>query len=151
MKISFTQAYITPGINFPFSHHFQKRISNQVSSSISDAQMFYEKYGQDFSMSIYISAENSTVGPRVVGPGVYRKGKEVEYTIFLPFDAIYRSNDSIGFAIEYLFDGIEIIMKKARMETRDLDLKRAELIHAIRTEENLLAEPWPMANPAFDE
>jgi len=86
LKIFVVQVYIEPGINYPFSYIFQQRIHEILSGLVQPSEAFSRNYGSDFEVVLFLSAKRNISAPEIAGPGVYRKRKEVEYTIFVPHD-----------------------------------------------------------------
>ena len=93
MNISVGQIYIEPGVNFPFSHLMQVWLGQQLSALASPTADFVNAYGIDFSLVIRISARKSLKANEIKGPTVFKRTKDVEYTIFLPYETIARSTD----------------------------------------------------------
>ncbi len=105
MRIHFGQVYIEPGVDFPFSHHFQRRLAQEVSALVEPSRMFLQRYGNDFKMVFNISAKQAIVENELRGPTVFKKTKSVEYTIFLPFDVITQCSDVPRAALKFLLNG----------------------------------------------
>src|SRR5580704_1479285 len=93
MKVYFSQIYIKPGVSFPFSHHFQVHLSNVITDLVVPSPSFVEKYGDDFDIVFRISAKREIRDNEIKGPTVFNKEKDIEYTVFLPFDVIHRAPD----------------------------------------------------------
>ena len=86
MKIYVAQIYIEVGSVYPFTHYFQRLISDELTKRISASSAFIQKYGEDFNLIFRMSAKSSLKEPEVQGPTVFKTDKDVEYTIFLTFD-----------------------------------------------------------------
>ena len=86
LKIFVGQVYIKLGINYPFSHVFQRRMHEILSGLVQPSEEFDRRYGNDFNVMFNLSAKRDISTPEIVGPAVYKKTKDVEYTIFLPHD-----------------------------------------------------------------
>ena len=93
MQVFFGQIYIKPGISFGFSHRFQTYLGQKVSALVSPSREFTERYGSDWELMFRISAKEGITENELRGPTVFRKDKDVEFTIFLPFDTIHRDQD----------------------------------------------------------
>ena len=85
MKVNFCQTYIEPEVDFPFSHHFQHRISAEVTALVEPSAKFIKKYGRDFELTFNVSAKTALQDNEIRGPTVYRKTKNVEVHDFLAF------------------------------------------------------------------
>ena len=102
MKIYFGQIYIQAGVSFPFSFDFQRRLSEEVTPLLQPSSKFCKKYGDDFSLMFRISAKSDLEDNEIRGPTVFRKTRDVEYSIFLPFDVIVRHTDAPRSALRFL-------------------------------------------------
>src|SRR5438132_14279232 len=94
MKVWFGQIYIGPGVSFPFSHHFQRRLSHEVTALVEPSEKFIKKFGREFELMFRISAKQKLKRNEIRGPTVFNKTRDVEYTIFLPFAVIIRHVDA---------------------------------------------------------
>src|SRR5690349_15123604 len=106
MVISFVQVYTQQGAEFPFTTAFQRYLLAKISSLVSPSGKFIKAYDEDFTLRFYISAKHELENNEVRGPTVIRKTKDVEYTIFLPFEVIIRQPDPRRAALVYLFQGL---------------------------------------------
>jgi hypothetical protein len=127
MRIAISQIYTKVGINFPFSHQFQKWLSSELTSSVRPSRDFIRRYGEDFTLVFNMSAKPEIVEMEIKGPTVYKKTKDVEYTIFLPYDAIKGSDDETASAIKHLLDGIVRVLTELKIEPGEVS-KRTGLI-----------------------
>jgi hypothetical protein len=118
MKIYVCQIYIEPGVSYPFTHVFQKYLSNLVSEDTSGTEQFREKYGDDYDLVFNVSAKTGLNTPDVKGPTVFKREKTVEYTVFLPFDrAISLNDDSLSNAIRLLLKSMNAVLFELGMTT----------------------------------
>jgi hypothetical protein len=85
MKIYVAQIYIEPGIAFPFTHHFQQYISQRLTELIEPSPKFIVTFGGEFDLIFRMSAKAALVEPEIQGPTVFKRDRDVEYTVFLPF------------------------------------------------------------------
>ena len=86
MKIFVAQFYLEAGANYPFSHHFQIYLSNELTRLTIPYEKFITNYAEDFNLIFRISAKSEITESDIKGPAVYKRDKDVEFTIFLPFD-----------------------------------------------------------------
>lgn len=141
MKISFTQAYVEPGVDFPFSHVCQGYLSDEVSSLVSPSSTFLEEYGDDYALGFYITAKVRIQKNEVHGPAVSKRNKDVEYSVFLPYDAINRKKDVLGSALEFLIEGVCEVLESLKIDTRHLKKRRDTLISHICSDPTMI-ESW---------
>jgi hypothetical protein len=141
MEVSFSQAYIEPNVDFPFSHHFQIRISEEVTALVEPSPKFLEKYGPDYELIFNVSAKTGLQDNEIRGPSVFRKAKDVEYTIFLPFDVIIRHPDAPRRALRFLLKGAcEVFGRLGIDSTRLLDSQES-IIDGICCDLIMLEDP----------
>jgi len=146
MKVYFGQIYIKAGVTFPFSHHFQCRIADEVTALVEPSAKFIEKYGKDFKLIFNVSAKEGLEDNEVRGPTVFKKTKDVEYTVLLPFDVIMRYKDAPRHALEFLLKGVCDLFDKLEIDKTTLVGKQSAIIEGICSDPTMLAEPsW---NPA---
>src|SRR5262245_13769688 len=134
MQVHFTQIYIEPGVSFPFSHHFQNRISEEVTSLVTPSADFLEKFGSDLNLVLNISAKKALRDNEVKGPTVFKKTKDVEYTIFLPFDLITRSQKAPECALRFMLKGACSILESLGIDTAEIVATQESLIAQICSE-----------------
>lgn len=146
MKVHFTQVYIEPGIDFPFSCQFQRRISEEITVLVESPINFVNRYGNAFDLLFYVSAKKTLRDNEIRGPGVSKKNKHVEYTIFLPYDVIICHYDAPKVALRYLLKGVCDVFDLLEIEKAKLLEKQESLINGICSDPTMLAEPsWDEA------
>ncbi len=131
MKVYFSQIYIKPGVNFPFSHQFQAHLSEAITGLVKLSAQFAYKYGDDFNVIFRISAKKEIRNNELKGPTVFDKEKDVEYTVFLPFDVIQRTSDVNRSALEFLLDGVALALTSLDIGVDKLSQERAHLIERV--------------------
>jgi hypothetical protein len=89
------------------------------------------KYGSDFTICFYVSAKHKLADNEVRGPTVFRKTKDVEYTIFLPFAVIMKQSDPRRAALAYLFRGVYEVFKKLDIDSAKVSEKEEVMIRRI--------------------
>ena len=88
MKIYFGQLYIQAGISFPFNSSFQRFLSEEVSKLVEMNPKFEQSYGTEYELMFRISAKKELLTNEICGPTIFKKEKDIEYTIFLPYKFI---------------------------------------------------------------
>jgi hypothetical protein len=141
MKVWFGQIYIEPGVSFPFSHLFQRRLSAEVTALVEPSSTFLKKYGSDFELIFRISAKQGLKDNEIKGPTVFRKAKDVEYSIFLPFDVINRNADAPKRALSFLLKGVCKVFDMLEIDKTRLFNKQQSLIEGICSDPTMLEEP----------
>lgn len=141
MKVWFRQTYSEPDVDFPFSHLFQRRLSREVTALVEPSARFLKKYGEDFELTFNVSAKQRLQDNEIRGPTVFRKTKDVEYTVFLPFDVIMPHADAPRHALRFLLKGVCEVFDRLEIDkTRLLD-KQDSIIESICSDRTMLEEP----------
>jgi hypothetical protein len=140
MQVDFRQCYIEDGANFPFSHHFQGRVSEEIGQLVASSAKFTEKYGSDFDLIFNVSAKKVIKDNEIRGPSVFRKTKQVEYSIFLPFDVIIRGSDAPKLALRFLLQGVCEVLALLGIDEGRLLENQESLVEGILADPNVLAE-----------
>ena len=86
MKIYIAQFYLEAGVAYSLSYCFQSFLGDELSGRVDLSKQFIEKYGEDYELMFRVSAKSSLAEPEVKGPTVFKDDKDIEYSIFLPFD-----------------------------------------------------------------
>jgi hypothetical protein len=143
MNVYVAQSYFKPGAKFPFSHRMQVWMSKELSSLAKHCTEFERKYGAAYELTIQLSADRQTRDNEIRGPAVYKKTKDVEYTLFLPYDVIIESEGGCRSALGYFLNGISRIFELTGIEPAMLDERRGSIITHICSDPTMLDEPWP--------
>lgn len=131
MNVYFGQLYIEPGASFPFSHSFQLYLAEVVTSLVTPSETFVQKYGADFDLMIRVSAKRRIQDNEIVGPTVFRKTKDVEYTVFLPFDVTSRDSNMSRSALLFLLQGTCSIFELLGIDPSQVLARQASMIETI--------------------
>jgi hypothetical protein len=150
MKVHFGQVYIHPGVAFPFSHYFQLYLSREITNLVSASAKFVKKYGSGFELMFNISAKRHLQDNEIKGPTVFKKTKDVEYSIFLPFDVILSSSDVLRSALEFLLRGVCSVLVSQGIDTARIIEKQESLIDHVRSDPTMFGSAL-MDNKLFGE
>lgn len=146
MKVWFAQIYIDAEASFPFSHHFQLRLSQEITALVEPSGKFIKKYGKEFELIFRVSAKKGIQENEIGGPTVFKKTKDFEYTVFLPFDVISRHADAPKQALKYLLKGACDVFDLLEIDKTTLLGKQESLIDGICSDPMMLAAPsWENA------
>lgn len=140
MRISVGQIYVKPGVKFPFSHIMQRWLGEHLSSSACPRPEFLSKYGAEFDVVIRVSADTGIRENRLKGPTVFKKEKDVEYTIFLPFEAIKGAPDECRLALDFLLSGVEGVFGELGIDS-DIAATRQSAIDRICSDATMFERP----------
>jgi hypothetical protein len=131
MNVWFGQIYIEAGVNFPLNHLFQRRLSQEITALAQPSPKFIEEYGSDFNLIFRISAKKKLQDNEIRGPTVFRKGKNVEYTVFLPFDIISHHSDVPQSALKFLLKGVCSVFQSLGIDTSKVIERQETMIENI--------------------
>jgi len=143
MKVSVGQIYVEPGVRFPFSHLMQLWLGGELSALAVPRPAFVARYGPDYNVVIRISARRLCGENVIKGPTVFKKTKDVEYTLFLPFDTIVRGGDMCGMAMTFILSGIQEIFERAEISAEGLKDRKQALSEHVCSEPTMVSGPWP--------
>jgi hypothetical protein len=122
----------------------QRWLSHELTAVAESVDEFLVKFGEGFSAVVNISAKTGIVEPEIRGPTVFKRDKDVEYTLFLPYDVIMRQHDSRRMAARYILSGIRAIFERAGIGLEQLDATMNALTEHLSSDPSMLSSPWPM-------
>jgi hypothetical protein len=131
MKILCGQIYIEPGVSFPFSSAAIRYLDEGLSGLVTPSDEFVRNYGSDFKLVFNISAKKSLEKYEVRGPTVFKRTKDVEYTLFLPFTVIVASQNPPYSALRFLFQGIYTVFHSLGIDASNVADKEESIIKHI--------------------
>ena len=140
MKVHFGQIYIEPGIAFPFSHHFQRRLAADITSLITPSAAFIATYGADWELMIRISAKTGIDENEIRGPSVYMADKGVEFSVFVPYDVVVRSDDIRQSSLQFILNGCREVFRQLEIDSVKVSEAAATLIKDICSDHRMFAE-----------
>jgi hypothetical protein len=131
MQIHIGQIYIEQGAYFPFSHIFQRYISEEVSALVVPSKKFIAKYGNDYKLIFNVSAKHSLTENEIRGPTVFKKTKDVEYTIFLPFSVIMNEPRPPQEALNYIFRGVCAVFDQLGIDATQIRERQEHIVNHV--------------------
>lgn len=138
MKIQFSQAYIDVDASFPFSYRWQTRVSDEISALVKPSDEFIEKYGRAYDLVFNVSAKLRIKKNQILGPTVFKRTKDVEYTVFLPFSVISKEADVLRAATQFLFEGACSVMESLGIDTAAVRKSEQAIINGICSDPTML-------------
>jgi hypothetical protein len=139
MNVHFRQCYI--GEDFPLSHLFQRRLSSDVTSLVAPSARFIKRYGEDFDLTFNVSTKRGLDDNEIKGPTVFKKTRDVEFTIFLPFDVITRHADAPIHFMSYLLRGVCVVFDRLEIDTAKLLESQQAIVAGICSDPTMLVDP----------
>lgn len=140
MTVHFGQIYIEPDIYFDFSTDFQLYLAKAVSELIDISPTYIKRFGGDYELMFRVSAKTCVKENDIKGPQVFRKDKDVEYTIFLPYKTIMRNEDFYREALRYLFQGVYTVLESLDIDVARLKERESSLIDTICGDPSMFQE-----------
>jgi hypothetical protein len=133
MTVYITQMYTEPGEDYPFSHLWQGRLSDEITKYIKPSKKFCRLYGNDFDLDLYVDANSSLASPQVSGPIALKKDKSVEYIITLTFDrnADPKIPKSFVNVLKEVFEAVCNVLDDLEIDTNSLNNAIPALIDKI--------------------
>jgi hypothetical protein len=131
MKIYIGQIYIQVGISFPFSHLFQSFLGTKITELVEPSPKFIKLHGEDYCLGIRISAKKELAVNEIKGATIYKKDKDIEFTIFLPYTFIMQNTEPNREALKYLFEGIYEVLGKYEINVSMLKSEQNMIIDKI--------------------
>ncbi len=143
MKIYFGQIYITPGIAFPFSFQFQRWLSEEITALVAPSAHFTRKYGDDWDLNIRISAKRAIGDNEIRGPSVFKKTKDVEFTVFLPFDTIHREMSIVQAAFGFLLQGVCSVLESMDIDITKIQERQLAMVDSVASDPTMVDRVSP--------
>jgi hypothetical protein len=134
MEIRCHQIYIEPGVSFPFSSIAIKYLDGGISNLVVPSAQFVREYGDDYRLVFNISAKHSLEENEVRGPTVFKKTKDVEYTLFLPFTIIVGHESAPQTALKFLFQGMYAVFDLLGIDASKVREQEAAMIKHVCSE-----------------
>ena len=139
MNVYVSQAYIETGSAYPFSHHFQRFISREITARVSPSEYLTKKFGEEYNIKFRMSAKSAIPEVEVRGPTVYRDTKDVEFTIFVTFDKSQGdSTEACYRALEELLCAIINTLSMLQFDVSRLADEYKSLITHVMSEPKML-------------
>jgi len=127
MKVFVGQIYIQPGINFPFSHEFQMRMGEELTKLVKPSNSFLKSYSDDFDVIFRLSAKAEITETEIKGPTVFKKDNDIEFTIFLPYEA-GRIKVDFKQTIRKFLNGVAVALKSLAIDETKVMGNSLELV-----------------------
>ena len=143
MKVWISQFYLDAAASFSFTHVMQLFVSAELSSVADDCSDFQRKHGPDFELMVRVNADAMLSENKIMGPTVFKKTKDVEYVVTLPFGVVTKAPDGRRAAMEFLMAGVRSVFQKAGIDPAKLDEHTTFIIDRVCSDPSMFKEPWP--------
>jgi len=141
MKIFFSQFYLQADAFFPFSHIFQRYLSEETTKYITPSKKFIELHGNDSNLIFNVSAKKELAINELFGPKTHKRNKDVEFSIFLPYVPIMTKPNPSKAAIESLFEGMYHVLSDGyEIDIISLKKEQVRIINKILSTPEMFTE-----------
>lgn len=138
MKIFVSQIYIQVGINYPFSYIFQKWMHEELSKLVKPSGAFLKKYSEDFEIMFRLSAKSEIKEAEIKGPTIYKKDKDIEFTVFLPHNGKpVESCEDCRRPLEIFFGCMVIVLESLTLDASLIKGNSNYLIDKILSDDSM--------------
>jgi len=132
MKIVVSQIYIEAGVTYPFSHIFQKWLSDELTKRVQPSPAFVGVYSEVSKLICRMSAKSTITEPSIRGPTVFKRVKDVEFTIFLPHDGHPpKGLDDLRRPLKLLLESIVAVLQSLGLDASQVVKDSPDLIEHI--------------------
>lgn len=139
MNIFVSQFYTEAGASYPFKPRFQKFLSEKLSAIVPISPEFAEKYGNDFDLMFRLGAKSEYVSPVIKGPTVFKRDRDVEYTIFLPFNRSKPLDAAVlSERVQQLLECVAKVFDDLGMSTGRLRLEIKDIVDSILNDKEMI-------------
>ena len=138
MRIFVGQIYIQPNINYPFSHIFQKWIGEELTKLVKPPELFLKKYSDEFNVIFRLSAKSEIDKAEIRGPTIFKKDKDIEFTIFLPHNGKpANKHEDCKQPLEIFFDCVVKVLESLSVDGSEIKKHIAELVDKAISDETM--------------
>lgn len=138
MNIYVSQIYPEAGVYYPFTHRFQQYVSKAITDRIGLSESFVQQYGQDFDLVFRMSAKSGIQETEIKGPTVFKRDKDVEYTIFLPHSGNDYNLNTLSVVISKLLSAIVNVLQDLGFDSSSVSHNSAELAKQITADSAMI-------------
>ena len=141
MRIYVSQVYVQPGVRFPFSALFQKRIGEELTSRVTVTDRYLNSEFRDFSFIFNMSAKAELQKPEIKGPDKNKRDKRIEYSVFLPHSSEL-AGTSLGrqASLEALIESIAATVQAYGIDVSKLRADTSSIAEIIAADASLLRQ-----------
>lgn len=149
MKLYVSQVWLDDRVSYNFSHIFQRRMHEELTRLVRPSEKFIQQYDEDFELMFNLSSKPrkpNMLENEILGPTVFAKDKDVEYTIFLPFNFKWISKpldqNIRHFALENLFSGIFDVLIRYEIDVSMLKQEKNRIISEVLSDPEMNEQDW---------
>jgi hypothetical protein len=140
VRIYFGQIYVKPGIEFPFTHVMQVYLGERITALVSDSDPFIQRFGADWTLTVRISADDDLAHTKILGPTLFRKDHEVEFSLFLPYRVIVAEADVVRAALRAILTGTLDVLSRVGLDPGRVVAARELIVEEIVARPEMLRD-----------
>ena len=119
MVLTVSSFYSEVGVHFKISHKVDLYIRNLLIENIM-VPFGLDKMDVESMLNLNVTTSSSTKEVEVKGPVVDKRNKVYSYGLWLPYETIMRSRDSLSAYLLYYFEAVAEVFKKYGIEAENL-------------------------------
>ncbi|AFM02684.1 hypothetical protein Fleli_0186 [Bernardetia litoralis DSM 6794] len=123
--LSIVHVDLSPGLKNEFRKSVGFSLCEVLRNNFLSWKGFFKKY-PNYSFCFYIITKNEVEEIEIKGPGIFKKDKEVEYSIFIP----NRKYDLLSY-VETVFDGLHKILSIYKVEENEIQEMKMQLLKSL--------------------
>ena len=106
------------------------------------SSQFLQRFGEDWNLVFNVSAKADISENEIRGPSIFKKTKDVEFTVFLPFDVIQSEPSVPQAALGFLLQGVGSVFQSLGVASQKLKDREATLIERICADPKMFKGPF---------
>jgi len=144
MDIFFGQIYLEPDAVFPFSFKFNGWLTEQVARHVVDSDGFRGAYPGIMRLGFRISARKGLESVDLRGPTIFKRAKDIEFTIFVPHNKNrFQTAEDLQPIVDALLAGVIDALNKLFIDSSELKNHASEIVKDFKNIPGLLKEETP--------
>jgi len=105
------------GVDFPISYKVNQLLLDRLVKKLQKENQEVNVKGEFFSLGVIVSTRKNVTDLSFQGPSISKKYKMVDYTIWMPFAKVIESDNILFAYLDYLCQGISLVMKECGYPT----------------------------------
>jgi len=132
MRIHISELYVDSGATHPFSHLLTQWMGEQLTKRVEPSEMFIRKYSKDFNVVFRLSAKVGIAQPEIAGPTLFRRTKDVEYSIFLPHEGRPpKTKSACKEPLRLFLDSVVKVLQVLKIDTQSIEQDAPGMIEHV--------------------
>jgi len=148
MILIINSLFVEPNITFNVSDNIMAKINETFEGALKPSKTFIKNY-ENFDIGFTISTKKEVEYLYIQGPLIDKKEKEIYFTIWMPYEKIYLSENYIEAYLDNLYEGIILGIKKYEIDTELINTKFLELKSEILDNPDIYT--YKLNSPSIEE